>query len=269
MQTGISTASLFFRKTTEDALEFLDKNGVDTAEVFLESYCEYKKSFGRILKNKKGNVNVHSVHTLTTQFEPQLYSINARAKKDSFDLLEQTMQTAKILGAKYYTFHGGARFKKTPFKIDYERVGKITADILSVTKKHGVTLAYENVHWGYYNYIGFFNEMRKRVDGLKATFDIKQARQSGIFYGDYIEEMGADIVTAHLSDYGEDGKMCLPGKGVTDFKEVFSRLNDVGFNGALILEVYQNDYVEEQELIDCYHEITELAQKVFGRRVNE
>lgn len=267
MQTGISTASLFFRKTTEDALDYLNKNGVSTAEVFLESYCEYKKSFGRLLKKKKGNINVHSIHTLTTQFEPQLYSINARAQKDSFDLLEQTMKTASLIGAKYYTFHGGARFKKTPFKIDYERVGKITADILSVTQKYGVTLAYENVHWGYYNYIGFFSEMKKRVEGLKATFDIKQARQSGIDYGEYITEMGKDIVTAHLSDYRDDGKMCLPGKGKTDFKEVFSRLNDVGFDGAIILEVYQNDYKELDELLDCYHDLTELAKKVFRREV--
>ena len=54
MQTGISTASLFLRKTTEDALEFLGKNGVSVAEVFLESYCEYNKEFGQLLNNRKG-----------------------------------------------------------------------------------------------------------------------------------------------------------------------------------------------------------------------
>ena len=193
MQVGISTASLFNRKPTEDALEFLAKEKVPCAEVFLESFCEYKSEFGKLLKSKMGNTKIHSVHTLTTQFEPQLYSINERAKADSFELLEQTMQTAEIIGAKYYTFHGGARFKKTPIKIDFERVGKITEDILSVTKKHGVTLAYENVHWGYYNYIGFFTELKKRVPDLKATFDIKQARQSQIFYGDFIKEMGQGL----------------------------------------------------------------------------
>lgn len=266
MKTGISTASLFFRKPTEDAIQFLAENNVGCAEVFLESYCEYKSEFGQLIKDRKGNIPVHSVHTLTTQFEPQLYSINERAKKDSFALLEQTMSTAKLFGAKYYTFHGGARFKKTPFSINYERVGAITQQIIDVTKKYGVDLAYENVHWGYYNYIGFFKEIKKIAPSLKGTFDIKQARQSGIFYGDYISEMGENIVTAHLSDYADDGKMCLPGKGVTDFKEVFMRLNDVGFDGALILEVYQNDYKEESELLDCYENITYLAEKVFGKK---
>lgn len=268
MQTGISTASLFFRKPTEDALKFLADNGVTCAEVFLESFCEYKTEFGQLLIDKKNNTKIHSVHTLTTQFEPQLYSINERAKKDSFALLEQTMQTAEIIGAKYYTFHGGARFKRTPFKIDFERVGQITNDILDVTKKHGVTLAYENVHWGYYNYVGFFSELKKRVPDLKATFDIKQARQSDIFYGDFIAEMGKDIVTAHLSDYREDGKMCLPGKGITDFKDVFKRLDKVAFDGAIIIEAYQSDYDKEKELIESLDYLTKLAEDVFGRKVN-
>ena len=263
MQTGISTASLFFRKTTEDALKFLNENNVSTAEVFLESYCEYDVEFGKLLKSVQGKTKVHSVHTLTTQFEPQLYSINERAQRDSFMLLDKTMNAARQVGAKYYTFHGGARFKKTPFKIDYERVGKITQDIIDAIKPYGVSLAYENVHWGYYNYIGFFEEIRKRTVGLKATLDIKQARQSGISYIDYIEEMKGDIVTVHLSDIDQNGKMCLPGKGVTDFEDLFKRLADVGFDGALIIEAYQSDYGEYSELFHSLEFIKELSQKIF------
>lgn len=263
MQTGISTASLFFRKTTEDALKFLNENNVSTAEVFLESYCEYDVEFGKLLKSVQGETKVHSVHTLTTQFEPQLYSINERAQRDSFMLLDKTMSAACQVGAKYYTFHGGARFKKTPFKIDYERVGKITQDIIDAIKPYGVSLAYENVHWGYYNYIGFFEEIRKRTVGLKATLDIKQARQSGISYSEFIEEMKGDIVTVHLSDIDQNGKMCLPGKGVTDFEDLFKRLADVGFDGALIIEAYQSDYGEYFELFHSLEFIKELSEKIF------
>lgn len=263
MKIGISTASLFGRYNTEDALKYLSDNKIATAEIFLESYCEYQKSFGELLKERKGQTEVHSVHVLTTQFEPQLYSLNERAQSDSFKILEGAMQAAKEVGAKYYTFHGGARFKKTPFKIDYERVGEITRRIMANTARYGVQLAYENVHWGYYNYIGFFDEIRKRAPGLKGTFDIKQARQSGIFYGDYIKEMGKDLVTAHLSDVKEDGKMCLPGKGVTDFKDVFLRLNDVGFDGAVLLEVYKSDFEREEQLFECVDWLQEMANKIF------
>lgn len=263
MQTGISTASLFGRFVTEDALKFLSDSGVAVAEAFLESYCEYKPQFGDFLKERKGNIEVHSVHTLTTQFEPQLYSVNERAKKDSFALLEDAMTVAEKIGAKYYTFHGGARFKKTPMIIDFNRVGKITQEIIDVCARHKVQLAYENVHWGYYNYSGFFKELKKHTIGLKATLDIKQARQSGISCSDFIEDMGSDIVTVHLSDVAENGKMCLPGRGITDFYDLFSRLKDKGFDGAFLIEVYKNDFNEFSELFRSLEFINNLLVKIY------
>ncbi len=263
MKTGISTASLFMRYHTEDALEFLSKNKVETAEIFLESYREYNSEFGKLLNGKKGNTEINSVHTLTTQFEPQLYSLNERAKEDSFELLKGTMECAKTLGAKYYTFHGQARFKISHKSTDYDRVGKITQEIIDAITPYGVTLAYENVHWCGYNHVGFFKEMKKRTHGLKATLDIKQARQSGIDCKDLIEEMSSDIVTVHLSDVDANGKMCLPGRGVTDFETLFKRLHGVGFDGSLIMEVYADDYKREEELFSSLDYIKELAQKVF------
>ena len=263
MQVGISTASLFGRYNTEDGLKFLSDNKVPCAEVFLESFCEYNENFGLLLKSRQGNLKVHSVHTLTTQFEPTLYSLNERAQKDSFELLDKAMAVAQIVGADYYTFHGGARFKKTPFTIDYDRVGKITQRIIDVCATHGVSLAYENVHWGYYNYIGFFQELKKRTSGLKATLDVKQARQSGLNYSNFIEDMGEDIATVHLSDVKECGKMCLPGRGITDFDDLFSRLRDVGFNGALLLEVYRSDFEHTNELFESLEYVKEKAIKYF------
>lgn len=263
MKVGISTASFFTRMFTEDALDFLNKNGVSITEVFLESYCEYNAEFGEKLNTFKGNTHVHSVHGLTTQFEPQLYSLNSRAVEDSFKILDGVMDVAEKVGAKYYTFHGGARFKKTPFTIDYDRVGKYTQRIIDACKSKGVSLAYENVHWGYYNYVGFFSEIRKRTTGLKGTLDIKQARLSGFPYADYLKEMGGDIVTVHLSDVLDNGKMTLPGKGVTDFYELFSRLYDVGFDGAALLEVYQSDYKDYEELFDSLDYVKNVAAKVF------
>jgi sugar phosphate isomerase/epimerase len=58
--------------------------------------------------------------------------------------------------------------------------------------------------------------------------------------------------------------MCLPSKqGTTDFYDIFSRLKDKGFNGALILEVYKNDFDTYKELFDSLDYVSELADKVF------
>lgn len=263
MQIGISTASLFGRYFTEDALEFLSKNNVPVAEVFLETFWEYTKKFGKVLSKKSGDTKIHSIHTLTTQFEPQLYSLNERAKIDSFNLLEGTLECAEKLSSKYYTFHGPARIKRTPLVINFDKVASTTQSVIDKCKKHGVTLAYENVHWCFYNYIGYFTELKKRTVGLKATLDIKQARQSGISYVDFLNEMGGDIVTVHLSDIDQNGKMCLPCFGTIDFYELFSRLRDVGFDGAMLIEAYKDDFQNEKQLFESLSKLNEIKDKIF------
>ena len=91
MQTGISTATLFVRRNNEDALALFSEWGVPVAEVFLTSFCEYDPAFARLCAEKKGGVQVHSVHVLNTQFEPQLYAKHPRVTGDAFRLLSRTM----------------------------------------------------------------------------------------------------------------------------------------------------------------------------------
>lgn len=265
MQTGISTASLFRRYDTENAIKRFNEKRIDCAEVFLESFSRYNKKYGRRLSKINKSVDIHSIHTLTTQFEPQLFSVNKIAREDSFRILEKTMQCAKEIGAKYYTFHGSALFKKLPYKIDFNRHAGCTKDIIEITEKYGVTLAYENVHWCSYNYLGFFKSLKELVPNLKGTLDVKQARLSGIDHFDLIDEMKQDIVTVHLSDVDEKGNMCLPlsKNGTTNFEKLFVALKKVNFVGALLLEVYPTDFINEEELYDSYEKIKMLANKIF------
>ena len=261
MKFGISTASLFLRKPTEEALKFLAENNVESCEVFFSTYCEYEKEFAQSLLSVKKNINVNSMHVLNTQYEPQLYNLNPRAKADAFKMLEKTTTAGEIIGAKYYTFHGMARYKVTPIKMDYDRIGSVTQEVIEVCKKHGITLSYENVHWSYYNYIGFFTEIKKRCPELKGVLDIKQAWQNKIHYGEFIKEMNSDIVTVHVSDVDENGKIVLPGKGNFNFNEMFLRLKDVGFNGTVLIEVYKDSYQNESELFESLNFLKTAYQK--------
>ena len=113
MKIGISTASLFLRLNNEDALPLLRKWHVPCAEVFLTSFSEYDPRFASALAAAKGDVNVHSVHVLNTQFEPQLYAEHPRVREDAFGWLKKAMKSAQNLGARNYTFHGIARIKRT------------------------------------------------------------------------------------------------------------------------------------------------------------
>ena len=76
--------------------------------------------------------------------------------------------------------------------------------------------------------------------------------------------MNSDIATVHLSNVCDDGKMCLPSaKGAVDFRDLFSRLNDVGFNGGLIIEAYHGDYGDYDELFESLNYVKNLVGQTF------
>ena len=264
MKVGVSTASLFQRKTNEDALPLLNDLGVTCAEVFLTTFSEYDEEFGKLLAEKKGNIDVHSVHVLNTQFEPQLFASNERVKKDAFYWLSKVMEAGKELGAKYYTFHGTARIKRSARSGQYDdftSICKNFQEIYEFCQSYGLKLCLENVEWATYNRLGVFNQIRSCVPSIGGVLDVKQARISGVDYRDYLTEMGANLTHVHLSDVDEMGKIRLPGQGVFNFGETIDRLKDVGFDGALIIEVYKDDYSDLSEIKNSVDYLNELLYK--------
>ena len=264
MKTGVSTASLFLRRNNQEALSLFNRLGVKNAEVFLTTFSEYEPAFAKSLLESKGEVTVNSVHILNTQFEPQLFAKHPLVKSDAFFWLEKVMESAKILGADYYTFHGTARIKRASRsgeKDDFLSMIKSFEEIGAFCENYGVTLCLENVEWATYNRPGVFAKLASALPKLKGVLDIKQARISGYPYQTYLEEMGNKLAYAHLSDVDEKGKICLPGKGTFDFETLIKRLMDVGFDGTLLIEVYAGDYDKEEELKHSLDYLNEILYK--------
>lgn len=264
MKVGVSTASLFQRKTNEEALPLLNELGVTCAEVFLTTYSEYNESFGRLLNSLKGNIDVHSVHVLNTQFEPQLFSLADKVKRDAFSLLEGSMSAAKAFGAKYYTFHGIGRYKKDARegKIDnYPFWAEKLAEIDDFCKGYGIKLSLETVEWSIFRKPQIFTEILKNYPLLTGVLDIKQTRISGYSDEEYIAAMQGRISHVHVSDIDENGRMCLPGKGKYDFTTLLKRLKDGGFDGPIIIEAYKGDYEKVEELKQACDYLQELVYK--------
>ena len=260
MKVGISTASLFLRKNNEEALPLFDRWGVPCAEVFLTSFCEYAPAFARTLAVAKGGVEIHSVHVLNTQYEPQLYAEHPRVLEDANGWLREVLASANILGARNYTFHGIARLKRT-FRENWQRFSAITAQIYETCRAAGVRLCYENVEWALYNRPGLFALLKKDCPDLGGVLDIKQARITGYDWREYLADMGESLATVHVSDVTAEGKMCLPGQGVFDFAELFARLRGIGFDGAVLIENYARDYDEPEELRRAFEYLADLAAK--------
>lgn len=247
MQVGISTATFFLKELTEDSFSVIQHCGGETCEVFLTTYSEYEPSFGELLAVRKGNVSIYSIHANTAQFEPQLFNGAARTRADAEVMFRRVLSVGQQIGAKVYTFHGPSRIKVTAH-LDPAVVGRRMRELGEIANEYGITLCLENVHWATFNSPDFYAEMNKYSDGCGSVLDIKQARQSGCDWREYLSVMGGTLKNVHVSDVDEDGNIVMVGKGVFPFRELISRLADIGYSGPLIVEQYARNYSDYAEI---------------------
>ena len=255
MKIGISTASLFLRQDIEQAIVTIKELGADCTEVFFNTFYEYRPEFSEKLDVK--GIEVNSVHVNTHQVEHSLFNPYRRVRGDALYWTDQVMRSAQILGCKKYTFHGKVgKAENTDGIVDHLReTGEFCA-------RYGVNLCLENVSWSIYHKPKIFTYLKERIPSLLGVLDIKQAHRSGYPYKDYIEDMKGSISHVHVADMDEDGKLCLPGKGKVNFKDLFTRLKDAGFDGNVLIEVYKDDYGEIPELKTSLEYLREVADKI-------
>lgn len=261
MEIGISTASLFGRYFTEETFEPIRAIGANVVEVFFATHSEYTDDFAKVVNEKKGDMKVHSIHALTTQFEPDIFNLNPRTRNDAESIVRNVLSAGNIIGAKCYTFHGAALLKRTKYNYNYEFIAKRVNNLIEICKEYGIELCYENVHWAHFSRPEFFLNLKERCPRLKSCLDIKQAKQSDIDYVEFLNVMGDRLRTVHLCDYLDDGELAIPGRGVFDFTTLFKRLRDNGFDGACLIEVYTKNYKELSELKNSYEYVLECADK--------
>ncbi len=261
MELGISTASFFNVAKTEEAFELVRRYGFNVCEVFLTTFSEYELDFAKVLSDRKYGVNVHSVHSYTTSFEPMLFNPAERTRRDGEKLFEKVLKAGQVLGAKNYTFHGQTRVKKTTV-YDFEKVGLRYEELSLKANEYGIDLCLENVHWAFNNEPKVFERIAPLAPHLKATLDIKQAKQANVDYNEFIKVYGNRLKTVHITDYDDNGNTCLPFEGTCDFEKLFKTLKDSGFDGPVLIELYSKDYPNLNSLYKPFDELKNLMDKV-------
>ena len=258
MNLGISTAS-FYPLETELALEELGKAGVKNTEIFFNAESELKDSFIEILLclKEKYNINITAVHPAMSLAESyMLFSAYDRRYYEGLKQYRRYSEVAKALGAKYLIMHGG---KPNGVLNDEEYCQRYMA-LNYETGQNGVTVLQENV----VNYrsgdIEFMRSMKNILgDDAKFCLDIKQCVRCGYLPMDLIEEFYDNIRHFHISDHSVAGDCLLPLKGKFDFKGLFDFLNQKGYEGALMTEVYRFAYKEYDEIFESFRKLRELS----------
>jgi len=269
MVTGISTASFFGGPFNEEALRIIGKMGVRNVELFFSAHMEYQKPFlDEVLQICKGEgMQIRSVHALSTQFEPQLFSRHQRQAEEAMDTFKCVLEAAQVLGAGIYVFHGPMRVKVArKFTPDFEMIGERTYRLAEEAKKYGVKFTYENVHWCWYQSPGFAKQLMEHCpsDNLFFTLDMKQAAQSGYDMFQYIDDMGDRLAHIHLCDYRKDAEEgiipCAPFEGEADWQGMRNKLDEIFYEGLLMLEIYLNNYRDYDDLYRIYDDVRRFFQ---------
>lgn len=245
MRLGLTSAAFYGTYETEDCAAHLRAFPLETCEIFLETPSEYCAEFGRIVREKLGELPCATVHPLGTQFEQQLFGRSPRQVEDAFRLFTGVCDAGRALGARYYVFHGpfGVHVPLKPERI--HRLPETFGRMQEIAAARGMTVLWENVHWCALRGPEEVRTLIRLLPEIEFVLDTKQAHRAGYAPGALLEAMGSRVRHVHALDIAPDGSLCLPGEGMIDWHGLMAQLRSQGFDGSVILEPY--DYLARDE----------------------
>lgn len=265
MTVGASTANLY-PALTEDALDQLLELGFRDLEVFVNTESELEPSFIAMLREKaaRREARILAMHPFISGTEPYLlFSQYERRMRDGMRLYEKIFAAARELGVKFVVMHGD---KLHGVLSEEESIRHFEA-LYDLGQDFGVTLAQENVVRFRSSDVDYIRAMRAQL-GEKAHFvlDVKQARRCGLEPETVIEAMGDRIVHVHISDRDESRDCLVPGQGIRDFTGLCRRLEAVGYDGCLMMELYRTNFERPEELVEGRRILEEAVKRAASKK---
>lgn len=250
MEVGISTACLYPLET-EKALKQLARRNVGNVEIFINSpdelegalLCDMRRTISEY------NMNVISMHPFSSPMETLfLFGNYERRTNYLIDMYKRYFEVMNMFGAKIFVLHGAILSSKVPDELYLEKYLRL----YRIGKEYGITVVQENVSYCKSSSVDFLKIMSEQLgDEVRFVIDLKQARRSNVDPFDLISALGNKIAHLHVSDGGEISD-CMPiGSGSFDFKRLLCRLDELNYDGAMIVELYRENYSSYDELTDC------------------
>lgn len=246
---GLSSASFYPDMNTEDTIKVMSNIQFHMGEIFLNSPCEFTEDFAKLLKYKKEehNFKINSIHAFSTLFEPYLFDIYNRRRKDMIECFKRVCKLANIVGAKCYTFHG---MRLQNFNdLDMKFIVDIYNELNYIALENDVKLAQENVSWCMSSNLKFLKTLKDKCKyPIYFTFDIKQSYKANIKISEYLNIMKDRLVNFHINDRDLNHPCLIPGCGNIDYNLIKTKLYEINYKGPYIIEVYRDNYSKYDEL---------------------
>ncbi len=248
MEYGIST-SCFYPGLLENAVDTIIGWHPPVVEIFVNTVSELAPDFIRGIRRKfsENGSRVVSIHPFTSALEPLLFfSEYERRFHDAVELYKRYFDAAAALGAKYFVFHGDRRDSEFDWRHGYERFALLDR----AARELGVRVVHENVSRCLSCSPDYIRGLREYIGDVKFVLDLKQCRRGGVEIYDMLDAMGSGLAHLHVSDADVE-RCCLPvGSGAFDFARLVRTLRADGYDGALVVELYRNNYSDVSELRD-------------------
>ncbi|WP_159459774.1 sugar phosphate isomerase/epimerase family protein [Scatolibacter rhodanostii] len=268
---GISTASLY-PMHTEEALQTLLEMGFRVFEVFVNAQQEFSPDFMKELKKRADHYGAifTSVHPYTSPMETMLLFGNYdRRTEEGIEIYKSFMEAAAHLGAKYVVIHGVHGRHAGSHVPNKSGFNAIAADkgywetfsrLYRAGRDIGAYPIQENVTAHKSESPDFIRSMKDYLqEDCAFVMDIKQCRLSGVPIEEMVKAMGEKLCHVHISDSKGDFPCLVPGIGDYDFGKLFALLNDIGYTGKLVTEVYSNSYDDIQVLAESRQKMLQFV----------
>lgn len=258
---------------TEDTLHVISKLGITDIEVFLNCDSEFEYDYIMKLKEKADQLalNIVSVHPHTSAIETLMFfTAYDRRTIDGMRRYDTLFEMARLLGAKYFTFHG-ERILTRVLNVEKETRQRNTntyRELCALAGSRGVILTQENVAWCKSADPEYLRMLRQEVPELGFTLDIKQARRARKPIADYVNAMGDALKNIHINDYSEEESCLLPGDGFMDYKTFFLSVQSAGYDGHCLIEVYSDNYSNIYQIAAAENYIKTLIRETEAQLSN-
>lgn len=260
MEIGLSSAAFYGYLETEESAATLHTYPLDFAEIFLESFCEYNVAFAQTVLSALDGVPCRSIHAKGTQFEGDLFGSSTHQVKDSFAILEGVFKAGKVLGAKYYVFHGPPALRHPLPPLQISHLSERLPQICSLSESYGIRFLWENVSWCACVTPEDVKALRSAFPSLGFVLDIKQALRSNQDPFQLLDAMGEMLCHVHVLDQDEDGRLCLPGQGTFDFPRLAKALTGAGYTQGILLEPYSSQSRNFEAVCQSLRYLAEIFQ---------
>lgn len=254
---GISSAC-YYPLTTEESFRKLCENNIKCIEVFFNSPSELSDSFIKELvciQNEYG-VAIPSVHPFASSAETLfLFSSYERRFYDILDLYKRYCDVMNRMGAEILVIHGS----KIPGSILDNEYCERFHSLIEIGKEYGIKVCQENVVHYKSESIDFIEMMCREIgDDFGMVLDIKQAKRAEQSPFDFVERINKHIRHIHISDHNSKSTCIPPCSGEFDFNRFFNALDEIGYNGRYIIELYEHSYENDAEIYDSYNKISKI-----------